>query len=84
MSVTFEIDGKKLQSIKSAAKLTSYSRDYITRLAREQKIVASFIERKWFIDIESLHHKTFVFSFLTEMLLANFLFKGDDRLIVLK
>ena len=56
MSVTFEIDGKKLQSIKSAAKLTSYSRDYITRLAREQKIVASFIERKWFIDIESLQH----------------------------
>ena len=56
MSVTFEIVGKKLQSIKSAAKLTSYSRDYITRLAREQKIVASLIDRKWFIDIDSLQH----------------------------
>lgn len=54
MSVTFEINGKKLQNIKSAAELTSYSRDYITRLAREKKIVASQIDRQWFVDIESL------------------------------
>jgi hypothetical protein len=54
MSGTFEINGKKLQPIKFAAEQTSYSRDYITRLAREQKIVASFIDRQWFIDIDSL------------------------------
>lgn len=56
MLSTLEIDNKKLHSIKAAAALTTYSRDYITRLAREQKIVASQIGRQWFIDIDSLRH----------------------------
>lgn len=54
MGSTLEIDNKKMHSIKSATTLTSYSRDYITRLAREQKIVATQIGRQWFIDIDSL------------------------------
>jgi len=35
-------------------KKVSYSRDYITRLAREEKIFASQVGKNWFIDLESL------------------------------
>ena len=56
MVTVLEIDGKKLHSIKAATKLVSYSADYITRLAREQKIVASQVGRQWYIDVESLQH----------------------------
>ncbi|MBP6881550.1 MAG: helix-turn-helix domain-containing protein [Candidatus Pacebacteria bacterium] len=54
MLSTLEIDGKKLSPIKEAAQVTKYSRDYITRLAREEKIVASSIGRQWFVDLDSL------------------------------
>lgn len=49
-----EIDGKSLSPIREAASVTTYSRDYITRLAREGKIVASYIGRQWFVDVSSL------------------------------
>lgn len=54
MKSVLEINGKSLAPIKAAAAATSYSRDYITRLAREEKIVASYINRQWFVDIDSL------------------------------
>ncbi len=54
MDNILEIDGKKLYSIKDAVKMVSYSRDYITHLAREDKIMASYIGRQWFVSIESL------------------------------
>ncbi len=54
MMSTLEIDGRTFSSIKEAAQLTSYSRDYITRLAREGKIAASYVGRQWFIDVTSL------------------------------
>lgn len=54
MSSTIEIDGKFLQPIKEVAELVSYSKDYITRLAREEKIVASNIGRQWFVNVDSL------------------------------
>ncbi len=54
MTGALEINGKKLLSIKDAAKAVSYSRDHITRLARENKIVATHIGRNWYIDINSL------------------------------
>lgn len=54
MSSSLEINGTELQSIRSAAERTGYSRDYITRLAREGKIVASQIGRQWFVDFDSL------------------------------
>jgi len=49
-----EINGRTLVSIKEAAKSVSYSRDYVARLAREQKISASQIGRQWFVDLVSL------------------------------
>lgn len=54
MMSSLEINGKKLHRIKFASEQTGYSRDYITRLAREQKIVASQIGRHWFVDLTSL------------------------------
>jgi hypothetical protein len=56
MVKVLEIDGKKLHSIKAATSLVSYSADYITRLAREEKIIASHIGRQWYVDVESLKH----------------------------
>ncbi|MFT5036442.1 MAG: hypothetical protein ACI9VM_000002 [Candidatus Azotimanducaceae bacterium] len=49
---TFE--EKKYLIASDAAKLIGYSSDYVTRLAREEKIVAKQINRKWFIEIDSL------------------------------
>lgn len=54
MTSALEINGKKLHPIKDVVKEVSYSRDYITRLAREKKIVASHVGRQWFVDLESL------------------------------
>lgn len=54
MSTNFEINGVTLVSIKEAAKIVSYSRDYLTKLARDQKIIATQIGRQWFIDMTSL------------------------------
>jgi len=54
MSSAIEIDGKKLLPIKEAVSNVSYSRDYVTRLAREGKIIASNIGRQWFVDLDSL------------------------------
>lgn len=54
MTSALEINGKKLSSIKEAVSATKYTRDYIARLAREGKIVASSIGRQWFIDLDSL------------------------------
>jgi excisionase family DNA binding protein len=58
MMSTLEIDGRTFASIKEAAQLTSYSRDYVTRLAREGKIAASYIGRQWFVDTVSLKNYT--------------------------
>ncbi|MCA9361991.1 hypothetical protein KC906_01320 [Candidatus Kaiserbacteria bacterium] len=54
MEGALKIDGNQLCPIRVAAEETSYSRDYITRLAREKRIVASYIGRKWFVDLGSL------------------------------
>lgn len=54
MSSQVEINGVTFLPIKEAAKLVSYSRDYVARLAREQKILATQIGRQWFVDSVSL------------------------------
>ncbi len=54
MSSALQIDGKNLYPIKDAAEFVSYSRDYVTRLAREEKITASLVGRQWFVDVDSL------------------------------
>jgi hypothetical protein len=48
------IDGKTLLPIRDAINDVSYSRDYVTRLAREGKIAASLVGRQWFVDAHSL------------------------------
>lgn len=54
MNSSIDINGKKLLTIKEASSKVSYSRDYITRLARERKIVATQIGRIWYVDIDSV------------------------------
>jgi hypothetical protein len=54
MSTAIEIDGRKLLPIKEVVTKVSYSRDYVTRLAREGKIVATSVGRQWFVDLDSL------------------------------
>ncbi len=54
MKESLEINGTKLVSIKQAATLVHYSRDYVARLAREEKIVASQVGRQWYVDVDSL------------------------------
>lgn len=54
MSTALKINGVSLVPIKEAAKLVSYTRDYVARLAREQKITASQVGRQWYVDVDSL------------------------------
>lgn len=54
MSTQLQIDGVTFLPIKEAAKVVSYSRDYVAKLAREEKIVASQIGRQWYVDLLSL------------------------------
>ncbi len=56
MSTAVQINGVTLVPIKEAASSVSYSRDYVARLAREGKIVASQIGRQWFVDLASLQN----------------------------
>lgn len=54
MTSALEIDGKSLLPIREAVQATTYSRDYVTRLAREKKIIATNVGRQWFVDVDSL------------------------------
>jgi hypothetical protein len=54
MAASIDINGKKLLPIKEVILQVDYSRDYITRLAREKKIVATQIGRMWYVDLDSL------------------------------
>jgi hypothetical protein len=56
MSTQVEINGISFLPIKDAAKAFSYSRDYVARLAREGKIVATQVNRQWLIDSVSLQN----------------------------
>lgn len=56
MTTAVEINGVTLVPIKEAASAVSYSRDYVARLAREGKIVASQVGRQWFVDLPSLQN----------------------------
>lgn len=54
MSGSIEVGAVEFLSVKDAAARVSYSRDYVARLAREGKIVATQIGRQWFVDPVSL------------------------------
>jgi hypothetical protein len=67
MSTAVEINGVTLVPIKEAASRVKYSHDYVSRLAREGKIVASQIGRKWFVDPVSLETFSAEASMLEEV-----------------
>lgn len=48
------INDRTYHAIRLAADAVLYSPDYITRLAREHKVAAVRLGRKWFVHIESL------------------------------
>ncbi len=54
MENALEINNRQLYAIKDVAEKVSYSRDYVTHLAREGKIIASYVGRQWFVDLDSL------------------------------
>jgi len=54
MTNALVFNNKKLLPIRDASSQVSYSKDYITRLAREGKITATWVGRQWFVDVESL------------------------------
>lgn len=49
-----QVGNRKLLPVKEVVEGVPYSRDYITRLARESKIVAVQIDRQWLVDPESV------------------------------
>lgn len=54
MSNSLETDNKKMESVGAASARFGYSRDYITKLARDKKILATRVGRQWFLDFASL------------------------------
>jgi cytoskeletal protein RodZ len=58
MSSFIEIDGKKYHGISHAATEVGYSRDYISKLARDKKVLATQVGRQWYVELDSL--KTYI------------------------
>lgn len=54
MSTSVVIDELQLVPVREASTLVPYTRDHITRLAREGKVVAVRLDRQWMIDAASL------------------------------
>jgi len=61
MILDLQLGSSQLLPVKEAAELVTCSRDYVTRLARENKITATLINRQWLVDIDSLKN-FFAFS----------------------
>ena len=58
MSKSLFVGGKEYVPSAELAKIFGYTSDYVSRLAREKKVIAACIDRKWFIEKASL--ETFV------------------------
>lgn len=54
MSTAIEINGIDFVSVKDASKEVSYSRDYLSKLAREGKVNATQVGRQWFVELRSV------------------------------
>jgi hypothetical protein len=54
MREELHINDQVFHVVRVAAKQVPYSKDYITRLAREKKIKAVHIAREWYVDLEAL------------------------------
>lgn len=55
MAQTLRINEKEYLPSTELAKRFSYTSDYISKLAREEKVLATRVGRQWFIEPESLH-----------------------------
>ena len=60
MSKSILINGQSFRAIAEIADSVLYSRDYVTRLAREHKIKAVQLNRRWYIQPDSLKAYTVV------------------------
>lgn len=56
MSTAIEINGIDFVSVKDASKEVSYSRDYLSKLAREGKVNATQVGRQWFVELQSIRN----------------------------
>ena len=56
MSPVIQLGSVQLLPVKDATEFVPYSRDYVARLAREGKVVATQIDRQWFVDVTSLQN----------------------------
>jgi hypothetical protein len=56
MASLIQLGNVQLLPVKEAAEFVPYSRDYVARLAREGKVVATQIDRQWFVDVVSLQN----------------------------
>ena len=54
MSFSVHLNGIQFLSSKEAARVSGYSSDYVSRLARQGKIIATRIGTQWFVDPNSL------------------------------
>lgn len=54
MSVSVHLNGIFYLSSKEAGRLSGYTSDYVSRLAREEKIVATRVGTQWFVEPKSL------------------------------
>lgn len=56
MSSHVEINGQNFITTREAAKVSNYSNDYISKLAREAKVKALQLGRQWYVDPISLNN----------------------------
>lgn len=54
MKDELHINGLKFSAVRVAAGCVPYSKDYITKLAREHKIRAVHVGRNWYVDVDGL------------------------------
>lgn len=56
MTELFEINGRNQKFIptRDAARKVSYTPDYVTKLARDGKIISQKVGRSWYVDLDSL------------------------------
>ncbi len=54
MAESLKIEQANLLPSKEAAKRVGYSNDYVSRLARSKKIIATQVNRQWYVDLPSL------------------------------
>lgn len=54
MNVSIHLNGIFYLSSKEAGRLSGYTSDYVTKLAREKKVVATRVGAQWFVEPKSL------------------------------